>query len=311
MILVTGASGLLGSNLTAELLRKGERVAALSNRHPIQVPEAICRQVDLCDRNAVFRIVEEVKPRWIFHCAAATDVDWCEAHPDEARRINSDASRFLAEAARRAEAGMVYVSTSAVFDGRRGQYSEEDEPGPRNAYARSKLAGERAVREELPSALIVRTDIYGWNMRDKQSLAEWILGRLRRNASVPGFQDAFFSPVLVNDLSAVIWELSQGGFSGVFHAGAGDSCSKYDFALRLARLYGHSPEAVRPSRLDDSALKAPRPLNVSLRAEKVARALGRAMPGVDEGLRRFKSLETSGFVATLKSRGEEKNNARV
>jgi dTDP-4-dehydrorhamnose reductase len=218
--------------------------------------------------------------------------------------VNVEMSGRLAALAAQTGAQFVYISSDSVFDGVRGSYAEEDQVKPVNAYARSKLDGETAVR-----ALVVRTNIYGWNMQPKTGLAEWILSQLESGSEVPGFQDVIFCPILVNDLGDAILEMLERKLSGLYHVAGSEPCSKYEFALHLAGTFGLDKALVRPSSIEQSTLQAPRPKNTSLRTARIHRALGRAMPSLDAGLLRFKALRDSGFVARLRQSGREEAHA--
>lgn len=300
-IVVTGASGLLGANLCLAARERGMAVTALYGRHPFAAEGIDARPLELADEDAARALVDQVRPSSIVHCAAATNVDWCEDHEDEAMRINAGASGALARAAASVGARFAYVSTDSVFDGERGGYTEDDAPAPLNAYARSKLAGERRVAEALPEALVLRTNLYGWNAQPKQSLGEWVLGRLEAGVPFPGFADVTFAPLLANDLADAILDLLEGGMTGTWHLASADAVSKYDFARALAVEFGHDPELVTPARAADVGFRAPRPRDTSLDATRAAAALGRPLPAVGEGLRRFRALRDGGYVNLLKS----------
>jgi dTDP-4-dehydrorhamnose reductase len=276
-------------------------VTALHGRHPFRAGGIDARPLELADEASIGAVLEEVRPRWVVHCAAATGVDWCEDHPEEADRINAHASGALARAAARVGAQLAYVSTDSVFDGERGGYTEDDAPAPLNAYARSKLRGEDRVREALPGALVLRTNLYGWNAQPKQSLGEWVLGRLEAGAPFPGFGDVVFAPLLANDLAGMILGLLERGAAGTLHLAAADAVSKYAFARALAEEFGHDPDLVTPALAADAAFRAPRPRDTSLVATRAAAALGRDMPTVRQGLRRFRALRDGGYVNLLKS----------
>lgn len=213
MIVVTGASGLLGANLLLYLLQQGIDAVGLYHSHSL----ASGIQIDLRDEQSVGTLLKQLHPTCIIHCAALTNVDWCEQHHEEAFQLNMGVSQTLARTAKLLHANMVYISTDSVFDGISGYYGEEDEPKPINRYAESKLAGEKAVVAELEHYLIIRTNIYGWNLQDKTSLAEWILYQLQSGKSVPGFFDVTFAPILVNDLSEIIFEMLSTRMTGIYH----------------------------------------------------------------------------------------------
>ena len=301
MIVVTGASGLLGGNMAMAARRRRVDFVAAYHRHAVHFPDTKGIAADLSDPRQIDAALSSLSPSWIVHCAAATDVDWCEDHPDEAQRINRDAPGFLAAWARVHEARFVFVSTDAVFDGRRGAYTETDAPSPVNVYGSTKWAGEQAVQKELRSALVVRTNIYGWNLQPKESLAEWILGRLEAGKNVPGFDDAVFTPILADDLCEILLDMMDRSMSGFYHVAGSEALTKFEFARRIARLFGHDPESVHPVKVASSGLRAPRPRNTALRSSKASRSLGRDMPDVGEGLQRFKADRDSGYVRELRS----------
>jgi len=182
-----------------------------------------------------------------------------------------------------------------------GNYSESDTPAPVNVYAESKLAGEEVIRATSEKNLVIRTNIYGWNFQNKMSLAEWILERLRSDQEVPGFTDVIISPILVNDLSRTIFDMMELNLTGIFHVAGSQSCSKYEFAVELADVFGFDSSLVRPISIDDSHLEAPRPKNTSLQTAKIRRTLTYPLPDVRSGLERFRKLSDSGFVTKLKA----------
>jgi dTDP-4-dehydrorhamnose reductase len=311
VILVTGAGGLLGANLVADLVRRSLNVTGTSARWLPRIDGAGLVFCDLTSAGAAAALVEDCCPTSIIHCAALTNVDACEADSESAWRVNVEMPKQLAVLAAERGAQFVHISTDSVFDGKRGSYAEEDAVGPVNTYAWSKLKGEIAVQEAFPEALILRTNIYGWNMQRKASLAEWILNRLGAGVEVPGFDDVIFCPILVNDLVDLILEMLDRKLTGLFHAVGSEACSKYEFALRVAKLFGADYSLVRRASVDTAALGAPRPKNVTLKVERLACALGRRIPTVDDGLNRFKNLRDDGFVSCLKQVATEAEYACI
>ena len=148
MLLVTGASGLLGAALVSHAHDLGRQVVGLCHRHKLRMKNVPVHSVDLTSRTATRELIARLRPSSIVHCAAATNVDWCEDHPLETEEANVHASSFLAEVAAEMKCSLTYISTDSVFDGRRGNYSEDDQPSPLNVYAKSKLRGEQEVLAE-------------------------------------------------------------------------------------------------------------------------------------------------------------------
>jgi len=301
MLLVTGASGLLGASVVLQARDSGRKVAGICHRHPLRVPGVELYEVDLTDRSAIQHVCREARPDSIVHCAAATNVDWCEDHPGEAEKINLEASANLAEISRQRNTRLTYISTDSVFDGKRGNYSETDQTCPLNVYARLKLRAEEEVLQHCPSALLVRTNIYGWNAQNKQSLAEWILGQLAAGERVPGFVDTYFCPLLANDLANLLLTMLDRGLSGLYHVVGAERISKYEFATKVAATFQFDPAQAVATHLSEARLRAARPQDVSLNTEKIQTALGQPMPNVDAGLQRFRALREQGYSQQLKS----------
>jgi dTDP-4-dehydrorhamnose reductase len=298
-LMVTGASGLLGANLVETALSQAVDVIAVYQQHPIHFPDAKVIQADLTDARTVDDLVCSCRPEWTIHCAAATNVDWCETHPHPTRHINVEASRYLAQAIRHVGGKLIYISTDMVFGEAQGYHTEQDACAPLNVYAESKLAGEFAIREIMESALVIRTNIYGWNLVDKRSLAEWALAELEAHKPINGFYDVTFTPILVNDLAEILLSMMHKKLTGVYHVAASHACSKYEFMVHIADLFGLDSELIRPASINASALPASRPKNIALQTTKISQALNRPMPDVLAGLQRFKALRTSGYVGRL------------
>ena len=216
-ILLTGVSGLLGANLMMELSQYDHDILGIYNKNWCAFPMAATKQCDLTDQNSFFDLLGTFKPDWIIHCAAMTDVNACEDNLDLAMQCNADITRYLAKLATKVNSHILYISTDCIFDGLKGNYSENDDPNPINNYAKSKLEGEMAVMVECPEALIIRTSIFGWNLQTKFSLAEKVLNQLVNTGPFFGFNDVYFSPLLVNDLSSILIQMIEKKYNGIYH----------------------------------------------------------------------------------------------
>src|SRR5262249_10198801 len=155
--------------------------------HPLRLSGAREWVGDLTRPGVAESMVQSVRPQRVIHCAALTDLDWCQSHADESHALHVDATRRLPRAAAEIDADFVLISTDSVFDGREGNYEESAVPAPLNIYAQTKLAGEHAATQAHPRPLIVRTCIYGWNPVTGRGLAEWIVKRLEARERVGGF----------------------------------------------------------------------------------------------------------------------------
>lgn len=298
-IFVTGASGLLGFNLAFEA-SKNHTVIGVVNSNPIKTDLFEVRQADLLAPGAVSALINETKPDWIIHCAALANLEDCEENPDLAHLINSELPGALALQAANLGLPIVHISTDAVFDGQRGEYTEEDSPNPLNVYARTKLAGEGNVADVNPHAIIARVNMFGWSLTGKRSLAEFFFYNLQAGNSLKGFTDVFFCPLLVNDLAEILLAMLEKELSGLYHVVSSDCISKYDFGVAIADKFGFDSELIAPVSVEESGLKAARSPRLTLKSNKVAQALGSSLPEISTGLARFYELHQKGYPQQLR-----------
>lgn len=308
-ILITGANGLLGSNLCLIYSKIfGSEVIATSQHQP---DFSYCQnfKLDINDKEDLV-LVQKIKPDLVVHCAALTNIDYCEEHPEEAEKVIVQGTKNIALAARKAGSFLVHISTDAVFDGERGNYSEKDRPNPINVYARAKLEAEKEVQKIGESAkdwnyAIIRTNIYGWNRKDNQkSLAEWMLDKLEKGEKLPAFEDVSYSPILVNNLAEAILELYELKFKGTINIAGSESCSKFDFAMKLAEVFGLDKNLIVPTSVEEMSFKARRPKDMSLDISLAQKVLKTKLLNVEEGLCRFKDLRERRYLDKLRERKE-------
>lgn len=283
-ILVTGASGLLGSNL-AVLARDQHEVIGAYHRNPIAIDRVRMIEADLTQDGAPAEVIGRHRPDWVVHCAAATDVDRCEREPDWARAMNVTLAEQVARACRRSGARLAHISTDSVFDGQSGDYREDDLAEPINVYGETKLAGERALLRGNPTALVLRTSLFGWGPDGHRGLAHWFTHRLQAGQSCSGFADVYFSPLYAPHLAQAILELLERRASGLYHLPGRTCLSKYEFGLRLAHALELDSRLVVPGTLEQAALGAKRAKRLCLSGTKVEAALGHRLPEIDRGLR--------------------------
>lgn len=219
--LVTGADGMLGADLCAELERQGYIVFATD-----------IQEMDVRLPMLVRRAIRKCAPGVVFHLAALTDVDACEREPEEAFRTNTIGTQSVALACQVAGIPMVYVSTIGVFDGDKNEaYTEFDEPNPQNVYSRSKYEGEKIVRRLLHRYYIMRAGwMFGGGYKDKKFVAK-ILELASSQIELKVVADNFGSPTYTVDFAQAAIHLSRTGWYGLYHlVNTGAPCSRFEFA---------------------------------------------------------------------------------
>jgi dTDP-4-dehydrorhamnose reductase len=283
-ILITGATGLLGSYLTSAFGAPESRTVFVGRSGEVSDTTNF-KRCDLTDVAETRKLLRDVAPASILHAAAMTNVDLCEDEPIQADQMNRGSTSILAEYAEATGARLVYVSTDAVFDGERGSYVESDEPRPLNEYARSKLRGEEAAAGATDH-LVVRTNLFARNSRGV-GLVEWILRELTAGRPIVGFADVVFSPLRCADLAHRLVELLDAKDRGIIHVGSRDAVSKLEFAHYVADVYGLDRSLITSGSLADVQFRARRPANTSLDSTFAANVLSAPLPTIHESVARM------------------------
>jgi dTDP-4-dehydrorhamnose reductase len=291
--MITGSSGLLGLNLAFEASKTHDVIGVdLNEINPIGFTT---RVADLLEAGTMVNLLDEEKPDWLIHCAALASVDASEENPELAQRLNAELPGEIAEAAQARGIKMLYISTDAVFDGQKGDYLETDTPNPKNVYSRTKLDGERAVLEAAPDAIVARVNFYGWSLSGKRSLAEFFFNNLEAGRPINGFTDVYYNPMLANDLAEILLLMFEKELSGIYHVVSSEKLSKYEFAVRLAKIFGFDESLISPISVQDMGLKGERTNHLTLNTNKLVKDLGIKLPGIDEGLKNFSQLFNSSY----------------
>jgi dTDP-4-dehydrorhamnose reductase len=284
-LLVVGANGLLGSNVVHEGRQRGWSVSGTyhSTRPAFDVP---LTQFDLEDSDAFDEILSEYNPDVVINCAAMTDVDACETNPEQAHSLNGSAPGRLAAHCAESDSAFVHISTDYVFDGvRREPYSETAETNPVQVYGESKLAGEQAVTEEMPDALIARLSFVWGIHRDTGELtgfSAWVHSRLSATEEVPLFTDQWVTPTRAGQAAETLLDLIEQNATGLFHVASSSCVTPYEFGAVIADQIGSDTQLLTEGSVDDVERDAERPMDSCLAVDKLETALGRAQPSIQE-----------------------------
>ena len=271
-ILVTEASGLLGSKLVEILLRKGYAVYAGYNENKPKAGLPV--KLDVSNEGDVERAFEISRPEVVVHAAALTNVDACELKKELAWSINVVGTRNIVKLSKKYSAFLIYISTDYVFKGDKGMYSESDPTEPVNYYGYTKLKGEEEVRL-LEEHCIARTSvIYGSiPAAGKVNFALWVIDKLRKGEKVRALTDQWNSPTLNVNLAEMIVEIAERRLLGTFHLAGATRISRYDFARLIARKFNLDERLIQPIASNEISWIAQRPRDSSLNVEKASRTL--------------------------------------
>ena len=285
-VLVTGGTGLLGKALL-DAAPSGWRVVATAHRTcpPVEWAHRFT-PLDLEDRAAIARVIDEVDPTVVIHAASIGSVDEAERHPEAVRRVNVGGTQAIGEACARHGAQLVFISSNAVFDGRHPPYAEDAPLQALNRYGALKIEAETWVRTQSIPHLIIRPILmYGWPFpggRDN-AMTRW-LSQLERGHPFDVAEDIYSMPLLATNAAEAVWAAIGRGRSGTYHVAGADRVSLVEFARAVAQVFGHDERLIRPVPGASMAGLAPRPHDTSFVTTKMQQDLAVHPIGIREGL---------------------------
>ena len=280
-VLLTGASGMVGSAFARIAAREGHVVLGLVGRSPLQVPGlAEQDRIDLKDFSAIDSVWRRFQPDAVVNAAALSEPHQCEADPEGSHRVNVELPAFLAAAAETRSVRYLHVSSEQVFDGTQAPYRVEDAVSPLSRYGQQKVESEARVLAAAPRrAGVVRAPLLtGDSLTRRRSVherlfADWMSGRSPRL-----FTDEDRQTCTADSLSTVLLELctSASDVSGLLHWGGAEVLSRHEQGTRI-RQHFELFESVAPivpvARADDPALSSKRPPNLALALEPLSTRL--------------------------------------
>lgn len=277
MILITGANGQLGKEVTELLSEQAVDHVALGRE-----------ELDITNKRDVNDIFEEIHPSIVFHCAAYTAVDKAEDEGKEANwAVNVEGTRNIAEAAKKVNATMIYISTDYVFDGTyQGEYKEDHTPSPKNEYGKAKLAGEQVVQDTLDAYYIIRTS---WVFGEFGHNFVYTMQRLAKDHDrLTIVNDQTGRPTWTKTLAEFMLHLTKiKAEYGIYHLSNDNSCTWYEFAKEILKEETVEVAAVTSEEFPQKAYRPP----YSVMSLEKAKATGFKIPTWKESLLRFLSSD--------------------
>jgi dTDP-4-dehydrorhamnose reductase len=284
---ITGASGMLGSALVSHL-SKNHEIFATSRGNGLQGKNIEWDCFDLTDIVSLNQWLKATNLDVIIHCAAIVNVDECEDNIELAISLHVKTTEIIVNYLDSNNGRLIYISTDSVFNGeKQGAYNESDLASPLNVYSKTKLMGEKPA-QSMENGLVLRTNIIGWSSENRVSFVEWMLKSLIDNKPLDLFYDVHFSPLHVDSLSLIIEKIIENPIFGLYHCASRDSVSKYDFGMKMAKVFNLSNLNINRVSVEKMNFKAHRPKNMDLNVQKLALALEYEIPDVIEGIEMIK-----------------------
>lgn len=288
-IIITGASGLLGQFL-CKYFSNQYKVIGIYNTTIPDLSNVNLIKLDLADAKNLESIIQKHQPQFIIHTAGYTSVDDCEMNPEFAHLQNVICTKNICRASAGLDVKLLLISTDHLFKGSESYYSEDSKVEPLNIYAQTKFLAE-VESLKFNNTIIVRTNFYGGHTNKKLSFSSWIYNELKLGKKINMFDDVFFTPISICTLAENIESILKSNLVGIYNIVGNERLSKYDFAVKLAKVFNIPLELISKSSLQNTSLKAKRPKDMSLSIVKIVKELPSfKVENINEGLERIKVL---------------------
>lgn len=285
-VLITGAGGFVAGNI---ITQAGEEVTFHGlEKVPTDLAgdNLIWHVLDLQDSDALGEIFSTVQPEAVIHTAALSDIDYCQAHQEDAERVNIGITRTLVNLCAGAGVRMIYFSSDSIFDGRKGNYVEEDLPEPLHFYGQTKVQGEKIVQQGCDNWVIIRPSlIVGLPVLEAGNSFLWrMIKELKKGRTVAFPKQEIRSPLDAITLSRAVLELAGNDYTGILHLSGNDTMNRFEMAQRIVDKLGYPPESVIDKKPVVDSGRAQRPRDVSLTNVRARAVLATPMLDFDRAL---------------------------
>ncbi len=293
-ILITGSNGLLGQELVSIFTKDANfdvfGISKGENRIS-DFKKFTYYNVDITDKSKVTKVLETVKPNFIIHGAAMTNVDVCEVEQKKCNAVNTEATSYFVDFCKKNTCHFIFISTDFIFDGKQGFYSETDKENPVNYYGLSKLKAENYAQKNLVNFTILRTILVFGKPKNstKSNIVLWIKDSLENNKKITIITDQYRMPTYSKSLAEACLLSAKKRTKGIFHISSNELLSIYEIALQIAKTFKLNSDLILPITTQKLNQKAKRPKKTGFNLEKSIAVLGFKPKSFKEELQLFKA----------------------
>ena len=234
-LLITGCSGLLGTNWVKKSIHKYEIYGSYLSNNP-QFSNIQTIKCDFRELQSVKKIIKKIKPDFVVNTIGLPSIEQCEKNYNLAFDINVKPVVNLIKAQKTIHNfKLIHISSDHLFDGKNSSYTELDEPKPINNYAKTKNIADTKILSSLSNYLIIRANFYGPGTDFKSSYSELIINKIANNDDLSLSNNIFFNPISIYDLIKYTNKLIDKNITGIFNVSSDEGISKFKFAKTLAK----------------------------------------------------------------------------
>ena len=297
-VLLTGASGFLGWNFCKQVSTNYELVGTYFRNKPPDI-DINWVKINLLDTSEISKLIDRVQPDIVVHLAAIANTAFCEEHPALSHHINVYTTIALAEASKKIGIPMIFSSTDLVFNGNSAPYAEDDFSYPLSQYGLQKQMAEESLLSDFEHVFVARLPLmFGETPTYTSNFYTQTIKNLQEGEPVRAFIDEYRTMISANVASTWLQKLIEYALDTtpreeekerLFHLGGSESCSRYEFALKMVKAFGLNKELLVPTMQKELDLVPARPPDVSMDSSLASNTLLYKAPSLDEQLSLLKS----------------------
>lgn len=285
-VIITGSNGFVAGSVIAQSPKHWEIHGIARTEQQGSQNNVIYHQFDLLDFEKMETLVLEIKPDAIIHTAAMANIDVCETNHLSTEAVNVGITTLLARLCKTNEIKLVFCSTDTVFDGKKGNYTETNEPHAVNFYAKTKIEAEQVVLNSSAKNVVARLSlVMGLPVGGKgNSFLVDMLEKLAKGEELKFPENEIRTPIDVITLGSALIELAGNDFSGIIHLSGSTRINRYEMAQKIAKQLGFSTDKIIPANSNAMPGRAPRPNDASMDNTLAKKTLTTPMRSLSEGL---------------------------
>ena len=256
-LFIFGIGGLTGSKL-ATIGKEDYEIFGSYNLRDPKFNFSRSEKLDITNFEKVKNMILKINPDIVINACALNNVDYCENHQNEAKKINVDFVQELYKISKSKNFKLVQLSTDSVFDGtKKIPYVENDKSNPMNIYGKTKLLGEKIILENSQNLVVRASVLYGWIPKSLSILnsssmkptnfGQWLINKLELKETVNIITDEESSPIIADDFAKSIIHLIKNNKNGIFHSGPPIQISRYEFSIKLAKILDLDSTLIQPT----------------------------------------------------------------
>lgn len=280
-ILVLGGSGLVGSGIIEKIQGKFDLLTTYNKKEIISDIVSIKIHLPL-DLSILKKFMEKEKPDVTINAIAYSNPDYCEDHQEEVFSLHVEMTEKIFEICSRINSKLIFISTDYVFDGKTGNYSEQDKTNPINYYGHTKDLAEKIVLKNPKNTVLRTALVYGHG--NQVRFLKYVVDNLKSGKEVLAYNDIFSSATLLDEFVEAVEKVIKNNVSGIFHLSGSSCVSRYDFAKIIARKFSLDETLIKPISIKNANIKAKRPIKSCLDNTKCRNILGVNFSDINTGV---------------------------